>query len=318
MTAPLYELEASLRLEGHALVCGVDEAGRGPLAGPVFAGAVILPEGLIIEGLDDSKKLSAKKRDIVFGAITSSGAPYAVGIATVEEIGRINILEASLLAMRRAVDGLAERPDLLLIDGNISRGFDLPTRAIIQGDQTCACIAAASVIAKVSRDRHMLELSEKYPGYGFEKHKGYGTAQHIEALRRLGPCECHRLSFLKKPLANKTDSLDTGLRGEEAAARLLEARGYKILASRFRTRHGELDLVAEKDGAVAFVEVKSLSVGAFRRPHEAVDERKRAKLRLCASEWLAENAPDAPCSFVVAEVFFDRGEPLINLIGEAF
>ena len=318
MTDGLYAAEAALRSEGYALVCGLDEAGRGPLAGPVYAAAVILPEGLRIDGLDDSKKLSAKKRDAVFDRICASGAAFSVASASPGEIEDINILEASLLAMRRAADALALRPDILLVDGNISRGFSLPARHIIKGDSTCACIAAASVLAKVSRDRHMELLAQEYPGYGFEKHRGYGTKAHIDALKRLGPCPCHRPYFLKKPLGKASPEDKTGLLGEDAAARLLEARGYRILARRYRTRRGELDLVAEKEGAVAFVEVKSRTGGAFARPLDAVDEKKRRKLRLCASEWLAENASVAPCSFIVAEVFFDRGEPLINLIEDAF
>jgi ribonuclease HII len=183
------------------IVCGVDEAGRGPLAGSVFAAAVILPEDYDLPGLNDSKKLSAKKREALFEAILRQAAAASWGKATVEEIERLNILEASLLAMRRAVDGLCLRPDRLLIDGNAVRGFSLPAEAVIKGDATVPCISAASVVAKVLRDRDMDELDKRYPRYGFAKHKGYGTAAHIKAIREFGPCAEHRSLFLRRIIA---------------------------------------------------------------------------------------------------------------------
>jgi len=179
-------------------VCGTDEAGRGPLAGDVYAAAVILPEDYTLPGLDDSKKLTAKKRDILYDLIRAQAAAYAVASASVAEIERLNILEASLLAMRRAVEKLAVRPDLLLVDGKIARGFDLPAKAVVGGDGSEPCISAASILAKVSRDRAMAELDRLYPLYGFAKHKGYGTAAHIRALRESGPCPAHRPSFLRR------------------------------------------------------------------------------------------------------------------------
>ncbi len=196
----LLAIENALHAEGFGLICGVDEAGRGPLAGPVCAAAVILPQGLEIEGLDDSKKLSEKKREALFPVICEKALATGIGFATVEEIEEINILQAAMLAMKRAMDGLSLRPELVLIDGNRCPETEIPCRALVGGDGKCASIAAASVLAKVTRDRLMREMAQQYPQYGFEKHKGYGTKAHVEALRQYGPCEAHRLSFLKNIL----------------------------------------------------------------------------------------------------------------------
>lgn len=180
------------------LICGVDEAGRGPLAGPVYAAAVILPDSYELPGLDDSKKLSAKKRQALFDAIRVQAVCYGIGYASVGEIEGLNILEASLLAMRRAVGGLSTPPDELLIDGSTARGFNVPARAVIGGDSLVPAISAASILAKVSRDGYMEELALKYPEYGFDRHKGYGTRAHYEALDKYGPCPAHRDIFLRK------------------------------------------------------------------------------------------------------------------------
>lgn len=194
----LWELEKSVAEEGYIPLCGVDEAGRGPLAGPVYAAACILPFELEIPGLNDSKKLTGKKREELYDVITASALSYGIAFATVEEIESLNILGATYLAMNRAIAMLNRKPALCLIDGNRSEGICYPCRCIIKGDALCADIAAASVLAKVTRDRYMLELAEKYPEYGFEKHKGYGTAAHYEALRQFGPSSVHRPSFLRK------------------------------------------------------------------------------------------------------------------------
>lgn len=194
----LWEIEREIAAEGFAPVCGVDEAGRGPLAGPVCAAAVILPAGLEIPGLDDSKKLTERKREALFDVICDKAVSYGIAFATVEEIETLNILGATFLAMNRAIARLSPAPALALIDGNRNSGIETSSRCIIDGDAKCASIAAASILAKVTRDRYMLEMAETYPAYGFEKHKGYGTKQHYAALREHGPCEIHRPSFLKK------------------------------------------------------------------------------------------------------------------------
>ena len=192
----LYEREAFA--EGYQAVCGVDEAGRGPLAGPVCAAAVILPAGLVIDGLNDSKKLTDKKRRELFDVITKNAVSYGIAMASEWEIDEINILQATFLAMQRALDKLSVKPNLALIDGNRAKDFGLPVRTIVKGDSLSASIAAASILAKVTRDRLMEELDEAYPQYGFAVHKGYGTKRHYEALREYGPCPIHRRTFLKK------------------------------------------------------------------------------------------------------------------------
>ena len=194
----LWELENELYAQGYSLLCGVDEAGRGPLAGPVCAAAVILPAGLEIPGLNDSKKLSEKQREALFEPIKAAAKAYGIAFATVEEIENLNILNATFLAMNRAISQLSPQPELALIDGNRNTGITVPSRCVVKGDSRCADIAAASVLAKVSRDRYMLEMAEKYPEYGFERHKGYGTKAHYDAIREYGPCPIHRPSFLRK------------------------------------------------------------------------------------------------------------------------
>lgn len=193
---PTYDYELSAHEKGYTVVAGTDEAGRGPLAGPVFAAAVILPDGLFIDGLNDSKKLSEKKRERLFDLICSEAVSYCIASSSVEEIDSMNILNASQLAMRRAVAGLDPHPDLVLVDGNIARGFDTDTLTIIKGDSLSMSIAAASILAKVSRDRLCAELDREYPEYGFAKHKGYGTALHMEMIRRYGVSPVHRKSFM--------------------------------------------------------------------------------------------------------------------------
>ncbi len=200
MDIDLWEIENEIIKSGLFPLCGVDEAGRGPLAGPVCAAAVILPQGFLPEGLNDSKKLSAKRRDSLFNIICENALSFSVAFADVEEIERLNILGATYLAMNRAIKGLKISPKLCLIDGNRSTGIKHENRCVTGGDGKCASIAAASVLAKVSRDRLMISYDETYPQYGFSQHKGYGTAMHYKALREHGLCPIHRPSFLKKGL----------------------------------------------------------------------------------------------------------------------
>ena len=194
----LWTLENEIYAGGVRLLCGVDEAGRGPLAGPVCAAAVILPRNCVIPGLNDSKKLTEKKREALYDVILESAVSCGIAFATVEEIEEHNILVATFMAMNRAIAQLAPRPELALIDGNRNTDIRLPSRCIVGGDGKCADIAAASVLAKVTRDRYMLQMAEQYPEYGFEKHKGYGTKAHYEAIRQYGPSPIHRPSFLRK------------------------------------------------------------------------------------------------------------------------
>ena len=193
-----YENEAYAK--GYTQICGVDEAGRGPLAGPVCAAAVILPKGKLIEGVNDSKKLTEKKREALFEVIKAEAVSYAIAFATVEEIEELNILNATMLAMKRAVESLPQQADYAMIDGNRLPDLSIDCETIVKGDAKSHSIACASILAKVSRDRLLYEYAKEYPQYHFDKHKGYGTKLHVEALRAYGPCPVHRMSFLKKIL----------------------------------------------------------------------------------------------------------------------
>lgn len=194
----MWEIEQSHYEQGITCICGVDEAGRGPLAGPVCAAAVILPANVDIPGLNDSKKLSDKRRRELYPVIMEQAIAYGIGFANHQEIDKINILQATFLAMERAIQALPIKPELALIDGNRERDFGIPVKTVIHGDSLSASIAAASILAKVTRDDIMLKMAEEYPGYGFEIHKGYGTKAHYQALTENGPCPIHRMTFLKK------------------------------------------------------------------------------------------------------------------------
>ncbi len=199
----MWEIEQSLQQKGFQLICGVDEAGRGPLAGPVCAAAVILPPNLEIPGLDDSKKLSDKRRRELFPVIQQQAIAYGIAMADHAEIDEINILQATFLAMERAISQLSVRPDYVLVDGNRCKDFGIPAEAVVRGDSRSASIAAASILAKVTRDDYMLQMEDTYPGYGFGIHKGYGTKAHYAALQELGMCPIHRHTFLKKFYGNE-------------------------------------------------------------------------------------------------------------------
>lgn len=197
------EIENERRKKGYKYIAGVDEAGRGPLAGPVYAAAVILPEGMLIEGINDSKKLSEKKREELFDVICEKASAYFIAEVSHTRIDEINILNATFEAMNKAVNGLNIRPDYVLIDGNRIKGMEIPHETVVKGDAKSISIAAASILAKVSRDRVMYEMAKQYPLYGFDKHKGYGTKAHCDAILKYGACEIHRRSFLKKILGEK-------------------------------------------------------------------------------------------------------------------
>lgn len=198
---PDFSCETEAKIKGYQLICGVDEAGRGPLAGPVCAAAVILPENCEIEGLNDSKKISEKKREALFDIIKEKAIAYSIAYGSLEEIEEYNILEATYIAMNRAIEGLNIMADFALIDGNrVPKGIKIPCETVVKGDSKSCSIAAASILAKVTRDRLMLEYDKKYPQYLFAQHKGYGTKAHYEAIKQYGVCEIHRLSFLKNVL----------------------------------------------------------------------------------------------------------------------
>ena len=315
------ELYAS---QGCKAICGVDEAGRGPLAGPVCAAAVIFPPGLRLEEVNDSKKLTEKKREKLFDIIRQEAVAYNIAWADVEEIERLNILNAAMLAMKRAVEGLPVPADIALIDGNKRPELSIPCVDIVKGDALSQSIAAASILAKVSRDRLMLEMSREYPGYGFEKHKGYGTKLHCEKLLELGPCPIHRPSFLKKlfdPSAGRrTKKQQTGDRGEFAALEYLTGQGWRLMDKNYHSRYGEIDIIVTKDNVIAFVEVKTRDAGSLSSPAEAVDKSKQKKLMNTANVYLSENPCDLEPRFDVVEIISGGPEqrPEINHIPDAF
>lgn len=313
----LFEYDRSLHVK---LLCGVDEAGRGPLAGDVYAAAVILPENPELPGLNDSKKLSEKKREILYGQIIEQAVSWSVAAATAEEIDRLNILNATFLAMQRAVDGLSVPPDYLLIDGN-RRPSSLrqPCSCVVKGDGTSASIAAASILAKVSRDRYMKKLAGEYPAYRFEKHKGYGTKEHYEALARYGASPVHRKSFLKNlNQPGPSNAHLAGVAGERAAAEFLEGKGYEIVARNYHSAYGEIDLIAKNDAFLAFVEVKTRKLNSMTAPAAAVTPVKQKKIVQTALSFLAEYGMPLQPRFDVAEVIWDGEIREIRLIENAF
>ncbi len=311
---------------GFKVICGVDEAGRGPLAGPVCAAAVILPEGLVIEGVNDSKKLSEKKREQLFDIIREKASAYNIEWASVEEIEEMNILQATMLAMKRAVEGLPIEPDAVLVDGNRRPAFNIPCFDIVKGDSLSQSIAAASILAKVSRDRLMKELAQKYPGYGFEKHKGYSSELHRDMIKKYGPCEIHRMSFLGSILdpdapKKKTKSQKTGKMGEDFAVSYLENNGYEITARNYRSEFGEIDIIAKNREVIAFVEVKTRNQSALDRPSAWVDRRKQKKLLQTAYVYMTETDTQLQPRFDIVEVAYNNQTnipPQIEHIENAF
>ena len=248
-----FELEAVRRAGGHGYICGIDEAGRGPLAGPVAAAAVILPEDLLLPYLNDSKKVTEKRRGVLFEEIKEKALAWSVVMVPPERIDEINILQATYEAMRTAVGQLAIRPDVLVNDAVTIPGLDILQVPVIKGDAKCISVAAASILAKVTRDTYMKEMDSKYPVYGFAGHKGYGTKSHCEAIAEYGPCPIHR-------------------------SRFLQSKGVVILEKNFRDRDGEIDLIGEEDGVLLFIEVKYRSSSRFGDPGEAVTPAKQRSI----------------------------------------
>lgn len=318
----LFSFDSKLR-EQSAILCGIDEAGRGPLAGPVYAAAVILPPDFFVDGLNDSKKLSSKKRDRLFDIICENAVSYSITSASVEEIDELNILNASMLAMRRAYDSLCAAPDLTIIDGNSIRYFtDVCASPVIGGDRKSACIAAASILAKTARDRYMTQLSKEFPQYRFESHKGYPTPLHRNLIIEHGPCPHHRKTFAVKPVKATSElprSAQTGQRGEQLACDYLRQLGYEIFGRNYHTQYGEIDIIAGMSGYVAFVEVKSRKSGKFASAAEAVDFHKRQRVLRSSQIWLEECPTTLQPRFDVIEVYTDKtGKHSLNHIISAF
>jgi uncharacterized protein (TIGR00252 family) len=306
---PLF-YEKELWQKGIKMVAGIDEAGRGPWAGPVVAAAVIWPEDFYLDGLKDSKALTPKKRNEFFKIIKEKAISYGVGIINAEEIDRVNILQATFKAMRQALAQLQSPPQFLLVDGKHRiPEIDIPQLALVKGDSLSLSIAAASILAKVTRDEIMLGLEEKFPDYGFSRHKGYGTALHQKALKRFGPSRLHRFSF--RPVENASGYISRrglGNWGEEQALRFLEDKGYKIISRNVRTRLGEVDIVAEDKGTVVFIEVKTRSSNRFGRGEEAVSLAKQRRLVKLAFQFMKiKNLTGKDFRFDVLSAFRDGG-----------
>ena len=340
-------LENRLYERGLHRIAGVDEAGRGPLAGPVVAAAVILPREALISGLNDSKVLTPDKRSGLYKRITETAVAHGIGEASAEEIDRINILQATYLAMRRAINGLGVPPDRVLVDGNGVPGSPYPESAVIDGDAASLSIAAASILAKVTRDRKMAAFHSEFPEYGFADHKGYGSADHRRALRIHGPCRIHRLSFRgvrsgshaecalemagttggaagkdgpPPPAANAQSQLfRTGTRGENAAAGTLARTGYRILRRNYRAAGGEIDLIVTKGHIIAFVEVKTRASEGFGPPETRVTPEKQRQIARVAQAYLQRHPSHglAP-RFDVIAVHFRGGSPRIRHLESAF
>ena len=296
--SPTWAEERRLLREGYRLIAGVDEVGRGPLAGPVVAAAVILDPSLGLpwyEELRDSKALSARQRERLAPLITEAAVAVGTGAAGHEEIDALGIVPAIRAAMTRAVASLSVKPDHLLIDAVPLPEAKLPFRSLTKGDALCRSIAAASIVAKVARDRHMVQEDTAYPGYGFAHHKGYATREHLEGLARLGPCPIHRRSFapvraLVQPPEEAKASVGAsrGRDAEDAAAYHLEAHRYRVLERNFSCRWGEIDIVAQQEGTVVFVEVRARRNDSFGSALESINRRKQQRLVLAAQEYLQQ------------------------------
>ena len=323
---PTLANEEALWRQGKIHVAGIDEAGRGPLAGPVVAAAVVFgPGSEMIDQVRDSKQLSAKMRERLYDEIRGKAAAVGLGIVGPEEIDRINILQATYKAMRQAVGRLGVKAEHLLVDGRPMPDKLYPQTAIVGGDQSCYSIAAASIIAKVFRDRLMLEYAQVLPGYGFEKHKGYGTRVHLEALQKLKASPIHRYSFqpVRENLPNYDrieNRRDLGRMGEDQVACYLHNKGYKILERNFHLgAYGELDIIVLKDDQLSFVEVKTQRRKVFGEPETWVDERKSQQLAMIAEGYLARHPElDVNCHFDVAGVKIEGDRIRIKYIRDAF
>ena len=301
----MFDFENKYRSLGYKFIAGMDEAGRGPLAGPVCCAACIMPLDDIIEGVNDSKKLTEKKREELFDKIIEKAIAFKVSFVDEKTIDEINILEATKKGMQAAVFGLFVKPDFVLVDAVKGLSLDVPYLPIIKGDSLSYNIACASILAKVSRDRLMLELDKEFPKYNFKKHKGYGTKEHIENIKKYGKCPIHRNTFIKHFVGWKMNTKKIGDAGEKLAQKFLKKNKYKILQTNYRNNIGEIDIICfdKKEKILVFVEVKTKSTDFFGLPREMVDERKQEKIRKVATAYLMEKkALESDVRFDVLEV----------------
>ena len=299
---PTFAEESVLHGQGHHLIAGIDEAGRGPLAGPVVAGAVVFPDDFSapwLSNIRDSKQLTPRQRDRLFSCIQEAGVAWASGVVAPREVDSLGIVPATRKAMLLAVQGLPARPGFLLIDALPLPQSGTPFKAIVKGDQSCLSIAAASIVAKVTRDRIMAEEDVRYPGYAFAINKGYPTRAHVEHLQRLGPCPIHRRTFapvralLDGNIETTTHSRKLGELGERAARAYSERLGFTILDTNYRCPYGEVDIVALEGDSLVFLEVRTRSSNALGRPEESMTVSKGRKLIATAETYL-QSMTDLP------------------------
>lgn len=314
--------ERGLWSAGYDLVAGIDEVGRGPLAGPVVAAAVILPKEYKIEGVNDSKKLSAKKREELYDIILEKAVAYGIGVVSNERIDEINILQATYEAMREALSQLKPRAEYILADAVTIPMVSTPQRGIIKGDAKSMSIGAASIVAKVYRDRLMEAYEEVYPGYGFASNKGYGAAEHIEGIKKQGITPIHRRTFVKNFLPQEgNNTTDKGHRGETLAAKQMEKMGYEILERNFRALKGEIDIIAKKDTYIVFTEVKYRKSEEMGTPAEAVNHWKQQHIIRAAKAYIAQHClmeMGYDFRFDVAEVLTSEGKTYFRYTEDAF
>jgi len=314
--------ERGLWEAGYDLVAGIDEVGRGPLAGPVVAAAVILPKECKIEGVNDSKKLSAKKREELYDIILEKAVSYGIGVVSNERIDEINILQATYEAMREALSQLKPKADYILADAVTIPMVSTPQRGIIKGDAKSMSIGAASIVAKVYRDRMMEAYEEVYPGYGFASNKGYGAAEHIEGIKKQGITPIHRKTFVKNFLPQDGDTTtDKGHRGEALAAKQMEKMGYEILERNFHALKAEIDIIAKKDNVIVFTEVKYRKNEEMGTPAEAVNHWKQQNIIRAAKAYIAQKClmeMGYDFRFDVAEVLTSEGKTYFRYTENAF
>lgn len=323
---PDLKYENDLWQKGRRFIAGIDEAGRGPLAGPVVAAAVVFDQSSeIIEDVRDSKMISARKREQVYDKITAGAKAIGIGLVSPEEIDRINILRATHKAMRQAIGRLKLKIDHILVDGPGLPDKIYPQTAIIGGDRLCYSIAAASIVAKVYRDRIMVAMDRVFPGYGFAKHKGYGTVEHLKAVRKLKPCPIHRKSFsgvreYLVDIQNVANNRYLGKYGEDLAAYYLYSNGFTIIQRNFHAgAYGEIDIIATKDDVLSFVEVKTQRHQVFGQPVSWVDERKMEQLGLIADAFISQHPElDLDCRFDVIGVSITKSGNNLRHIQDAF
>ena len=307
--------------QGYTLVAGIDEVGRGPLAGPVMTAAVILPKDCKIPGVDDSKKLSAKKRELLYEMIMDKAIAFGFGSVSAKRIDEINILRATFEAMEQAISKLTIEPEFVLADAVHIPNLSMPQQGIIKGDAKSMSIGAASIIAKVERDKLMTEMHALYPEYGFCENKGYGTQEHVQAIKVHGLCPIHRLSFVKNIVggeATQQNNREKGNVGEEIAAKQMVRLGYRILEKNYRSLHGEIDIIASKDGYTVFTEVKYRKNFTSGLPKEAVNLQKQKHIIYAAKRYMSEHGISGDYRFDVAEIAESNGKKYFHYIENAF